>query len=128
MRKINWKKYRIHRCKSRHICEICGKVISRGERYYNTGIKQAHTSCVEFIDPEQDTAQNLEEELFIKDFKPTEKPCYQGPRGFVHVFNPGECTCNCGERSSDSRKSKHVGNIFLYGASTKTGGIANYAD
>jgi hypothetical protein len=53
--------------------------------------------------------------LFIKDFKPTEKPCYQGPRGFVHVFNPGEYTCNCGERICEKMEGKYVGDSFLYG-------------
>jgi len=116
MRKINWKNYRIHRCRSRYICEICRKVISKGERYYNTGIKQAHTSCVEFIDnSEQDTIHNLDEKLFNKDFKLTEKPCYKGSRGFVHVFESGSYICNCGERTCQPMEGKYVGNSFLYG-------------
>jgi hypothetical protein len=54
------------------------------------------------------------ESLFNKDFQPQHKPCYQGPRGFVHVYNPGEYTCNCGERTCETMKGKYVGNSFLY--------------
>jgi hypothetical protein len=119
MEKINWEKYRIRRCKSRYICKICGNLISKGEKYYNTGMKQAHTSCVEFLDYDDsdiDSKSNLEqEELFKKNFKPSTKSCYNGPRGFVHVFESGSYTCNYGERTCQPMEGKYVGNSFLYG-------------
>jgi hypothetical protein len=55
------------------------------------------------------------ENLFNKDFQPKHKPCYMGPRGFVHVFNSGEYTCNCGERTGKTMGGKYFGDSFLYG-------------
>lgn len=66
--------------------------------------------------------------MFKKDFSPKHKPCYMGPRGFVHVFNPGEYTCNCGERTGEIMEGKYVGDSFLYGSPTKMKGKTNYAD
>jgi hypothetical protein len=81
MEKINWEKYRIRRCKSRYICKICGNLISKGEKYYNTGMKQAHTLCVEFLDYDDsdiDSKSNLEQkELFKKKFQAFHKTVLQ---------------------------------------------------
>lgn len=30
----------------------------------------------------------------------SKKECYEGPRGFVHVFEHGARTCNCGEKKA----------------------------
>jgi hypothetical protein len=74
------------------------------------------TSDVEDIFPKNDEqAEEKEELLFQKKYTPENKPCYMSPRGFVHVYNPGEYTCNCGERTCETMKGKYVGNSFLYG-------------
>ena len=58
-----------------------------------------------------------EHELFEREFTPADKPCYDGPRGCVHVFNPGERVCNCGEKIG--KPLRIGGNQFLFGCKIK---------
>jgi hypothetical protein len=74
------------------------------------------TADVEDIFPKnEEQAEEKNRLLFEKEYVPENKPCYMGPRGFVHVFNTGEYTCNCGERTCETMEGKYVGNSFLYG-------------
>lgn len=43
---LSWHRYRVRRCRSLHHCEVCGRDIYGGERYYDGGYgRRAHEKC-----------------------------------------------------------------------------------
>lgn len=109
----DWLNCAIRRARIEHRCELCDDPINPKDRFYDGELgRRAHENCVKKIYGVRDDID--ESEMFVSELQPTNKPCYNGIKGFVHVFNSGSYICNCGEKKGESMEEKYVGNSRFY--------------